>query len=372
VAEYYISFQALVKKNLVFFIALFLAVITCFIVPPSSAYLTYFDFRTLTCLFCILAVICAFNNIFFFHIVSRSLVSLVRNTRSSVLVMVYITLVGSMFITNDMALIIFLPLSYLVLESTGQTRLLTFTFIMQNFAANLGGMLTPFGNPQNLYLYSFYHIGNTEFIKIMFIPFVISTILITLCCLFIKKEPLLLVDDYQQPLQAHRVTAYTLLFIFTVLIVFRVIPYIYGWLVIPLALWFLDRKALKDLDYFLLLTFCCFFIFSGNVSRIPLAQEFFLYITDLSILLSGVITSQLISNVPSAILLSHFTSNYADLLVAVNIGGVGTLVASLASLITLREYTKRNPHQQLFFIKQFSVYNFAFLVVLTSACLLIG
>lgn len=369
VEGYLTAIKAQIRANPVFFMALLIAVITSIIIPPDSSYLQYFDFRTLTCLFCILAVICAFNNINFFLIVARNLVSHFSTARSIILVLVYITLIGSMFITNDMALIIFLPLAYFVLESTDRRELLAFTFIMQNFAANLGGMLTPFGNPQNLYLYSFYNIGYGSFISVMFFPFLLSVVLITACCWLVKDEPLVLNDECKQLLDLKKVVVYTTLFTISVIIVFRGIPYGYGLIIIPLTLLVFDRKALKDVDYFLLLTFVAFFVFAGNVARIPLTREFLQAITEQSTLLSGIITSQFISNVPSAILLSHFTSNYADLLVAVNIGGVGTLVASLASLITFREYSRHNSGKQMFFIKKFTVYNFAFLVILTVVCI---
>ena len=160
-----------VKKNTVLLVALVAAVVTCFIIPPDEAYLDYFDFKTLNCLFCVLAVVCALKNIRFFYILAQKIVQCFRNARLSVLALVYITFIGSMLIANDMALLTFLPLGLFVLSTTGKNKYMAFTFIMQNIAANLGGMLTPFGNPQNLYLYSKYEIPNIEFIRIMAPPF---------------------------------------------------------------------------------------------------------------------------------------------------------------------------------------------------------
>jgi Na+/H+ antiporter NhaD/arsenite permease-like protein len=179
------SVNSSIKENIVVFVAIIATIITMFFIKPDKEYLNYFDFKTLTCLFCILAVICALKNIYFFEIVSHKIVTLFKTTRSVILAFIYITFIGSMLITNDMALIIFLTLGYYVLHATNQKKYLTFTFIMQNMAANLGGMLTPFGNPQNLYLYTFYNISYVEFIRIMFIPFIVSIILITICCLFV-------------------------------------------------------------------------------------------------------------------------------------------------------------------------------------------
>ena len=161
-----------IKKNAVMVIALCAAAITCFIVPPDAEYLGYFDVKTLTCLFCVLAVVCALKNIRFFYILAHKIVELFKNARMSVLALVYITFIGSMLIANDMALLTFLPLGYLVLSTTGKEKYMAFTFIMQNIAANLGGMLTPFGNPQNLYLYTKFNIPTGEFMAIMAPPFI--------------------------------------------------------------------------------------------------------------------------------------------------------------------------------------------------------
>ena len=358
------SVKAFVKQNTVAVIAFFAALITAFFVPPDAQYLGYFDFKTLTCLFCVLAVVCALRNINFFYILARKTVTLFKNTRMCILALVYITFIGSMIIANDMALLTFLPLGYFVLDSTDMKKHMAFTFIMQNIAANLGGMLTPFGNPQNLYLYTKFNISNSEFIKIMLLPFLIAIAIITICCLFIKKEPLSLPDE-EVKIDKIKVSVYMVLFALSILIVFRGIPYQFGLVVIPLVLLFIDRKALKMVDYPLLLTFVFFFIFSGNMSRIEIVRNVFEFLLSKSTLIVSILSCQIISNVPSAILLSQFTTNYPQLLVGVNIGGVGTLIASLASLITFREYSKHNPGEVKYYLRQFMIYNLAFLIVLT-------
>ena len=358
------SVKAFVKQNTVAVIAFFAALITAFFVPPDAQYLGYFDFKTLTCLFCVLAVVCALRNINFFYILARKTVTLFKNTRMCILALVYITFIGSMIIANDMALLTILPLGYFVLDSTDMKKHMAFTFIMQNIAANLGGMLTPFGNPQNLYLYTKFNISNSEFIKIMLLPFLIAIAIITICCLFIKKEPLSLPDE-EVKIDKIKVSVYMVLFALSILIVFRGIPYQFGLVVIPLVLLFIDRKALKMVDYPLLLTFVFFFIFSGNMSRIEIVRNVFEFLLSKSTLIVSIFSCQIISNVPSAILLSQFTTNYPQLLVGVNIGGVGTLIASLASLITFREYSKHNPGEVKYYLRQFMIYNLAFLIVLT-------
>lgn len=357
-----------VKTNAVMFIAMLAAAVTCFFVPIDKEYLGYFDGKTLACLFCVLAVVCALKNINFFYLLAQKIVQLCRTTRISILALVYITFIGSMLIANDMALLTFLPLGYFVLSSTGKEKYMAFTFIMQNIAANLGGMLTPFGNPQNLYLYTRFEIPNLEFMGIMLPPFLAAVSLITVCCLFVRSEPLKM-----KPVTIHLghiITAlYLLLFGLSIAIVFRGIPYWIGLIVIPAVLLIVDRKALKMVDYPLLLTFVFFFIFSGNMARIDAVRQFISGLLEKNTLLVSILSCQFISNVPSSILLSQFTENYADLLVGVNIGGVGTLISSLASLITFREYMKHNPGKAGKYIGLFSAFNFGFLIALTALML---
>lgn len=355
-----------ISKSLVMCIAFVAAVITSVIVPVDRQYIGYFDFKTLTCLFCVLAVVCALKNIKFFYILADKIVRVFKNAKMCVLALVYITFIGSMLIANDMALLTFLPLGYFVLTAASKRKYMAFTFIMQNIAANLGGMLTPFGNPQNLYLYSKYNIPNLEFISIMALPFLFSIIIITVCCLiFVKSEPLKLKDEAML-LNKKRTALYLTLFALSIVIVFRVIPYWVGLIIIPPVLLVFDRKALKSVDYGLLFTFVFFFIFAGNMARIDIVRDLFSSLLNKNTLLVSIASCQFISNVPSAILLSQFTENYKDLLVGVNIGGVGTLISSLASLITFREYVKHNPGKTRYYIAIFSAFNFAFLIILTG------
>lgn len=355
-----------IKTNIVMLIAMMLAIVTSIFVPVDKEYAGYFDFKTLTCLFCVLAVVCALKNINFFYILARQIVGRFKTARESVLALVYITFLGSMLIANDMALLTFLPLGYFVLTSTKKEKYMAFTFIMQNIAANLGGMLTPFGNPQNLFLYTKFNISNMEFMSIMILPFAVSILIITVCCIvFVKSEELKL-DDEKVEIKPVRTLIYMILFALSIAIVFRTIPYWIGLCIIPIVLIFMDRKALKMVDYPLLFTFVFFFIFSGNMARIDIVRSFFSSLLEKNTLLVSVLSCQCISNVPSAILLSQFTASYRDLLVGVNIGGVGTLIASLASLITFREYVKHNPDKAAQYIGAFSAFNFGFLIILTT------
>jgi Na+/H+ antiporter NhaD/arsenite permease-like protein len=310
----------------------------------------------------------ALRNIRFFYTLAKAIIRRFKNTKLSILALVYITFIGSMLIANDMALLTFLPLGYFVLHTTGKEKYMAFTFIMQNIAANLGGMLTPFGNPQNLYLYSKFNIPDLEFMSIMLIPFLVSIVLITACCLiFVKSEPLI-IEEKAASLPPWRTAAYLILFALSILIVFRTIPYYIGLIIIVAALLFLDRRALLGVDYGLLFTFVFFFIFSGNMARMTPVREFFSFLLEKNTLVFSALSCQFISNVPSAILLSQFTDNYKELLLGVNIGGAGTMIASLASLITFREYSKQDPGHTLRYIVKFSLFNFAFLGILILIC----
>lgn len=358
-------FKAFVMKNTVLVIATVLALISCFIVKPDSEYLGYFDLKTLTCLFCTLAVICALKNIDFFTVVARKIVGYSGNTRTLSLSLVYITFIGSMFLANDMALLTFLPLGYLSLSATGKEKYMAPVFILQNIAANLGGMLTPFGNPQNLYIYTRFNIPTLEFMSIMLIPFAVAIVLFTICCIFIPKEELVM-EGAEINIAIKGITVfYLVLFSLTILTVFRVVPYYICLPIIVAALMFSDRKALRAVDYPLLLTFVCFFLLAGNVSRIEAVSKLFSALLEWDTLLTAILSCQVISNVPTSILLSEFTENYRELLLGVNIGGVGTFISSLASLITFREYTSHVKGKTLKYITLFTALNFGFLAVLT-------
>jgi Na+/H+ antiporter NhaD/arsenite permease-like protein len=354
-----------IKKNIVCIIAAFAAVVTCFLVPPDKAYFNYFDWKTLSCLFLTLAVVCALRNIKFFTILARKLVSLSGNLRSLFLLLIIITFIGSMIIANDMALITFLPLGYFALSVTKQEKYMAYLFVLQNISANLGGMLTPFGNPQNLYLYSYFNIPTGEFCKIMLPAFLVAVALLVLACVPVKPKKFKLKGDLPEKLNIKRTVLYCVLFLFSILIVFRVVHFAIGLVVIPIILFIADRDALKMVDYSLLATFFFFFIFAGNMARLDVVNTVISSLLQKDTLIVSVLSCQCISNVPSAILLSRFTTDYPALLLGVNIGGTGTLIASLASLITFNEFKILHPEQTKKYIKIFTLLNLAFLVILT-------
>ena len=354
-----------IRKNTVLSIAIAAAIITSFIIPPDGQYLGYVDLKTMCCLFGTLAVVCALKNIRFFAILASRIILIAGNSRTAAVTLVFITFFGSMLIANDMALITFLPLGYYVFSTTGDRKEVATVFILQNIAANLGGMLTPFGNPQNLYMYAKYAIPTGEFMRIMAAPFLVALIMIIGCCFLIPKHSMKIIDTKDTELPVNRTVIYLILFAISILMVFRIIPYWLAIVIVLSTLLILDRKAIRMVDYGLLFTFVSFFIFAGNMGRIGAVQAFFSRLLNWNPLITSVFSCQVISNVPSAILLSQFTENYMPLLLGVNIGGAGTLIASLASLITFGEYNKYYPGSAKEYILRFSAYNFSFVIILT-------
>lgn len=378
----------IIRQNATASIAATAALVTMLFVPPDAAYLGYFDLNTLACLFALLAVIRALRNAGFFETVAHAVVRRFKTLRGLGCALVGVTLVCSMFATNDMALLMLLPLSTVTLASTGNERALPFTFVMQAIAANLGGMILPFGNPQNIFLNSRFGIAFPDFLATMALPFAVSVILIALCCLAgFKATPLSssgapdAAASERAPLPRAKTALYLVLFALSLGMVFRVVPFVAGVVIVAVALLFADRRALAHVDWGLLATFALFFVFSGNMARIPEVQGFFSMLLGQSTLVTSALASQVISNVPAAILLAPFVDGYQSLLIGVNIGGAGTLIASLASLIAFNHFRaikrgmKRPGIQALStkrYLALFSALNFAFLAVLLAVCLAAG
>ena len=378
----------IIRQNATASIAALTALVTMLFVPPDAAYLGYLDLNTLACLFALLAVIRALRNAGFFETVAQAVIHRFKTLRGLGCALVGVTLVCSMFATNDMALLMLLPLSTVALANTGNERALPFTFVMQAIAANLGGMILPFGNPQNIFLNSRFGIAFPGFLATMALPFGVSAALIALCCLVgFKATPLSSsstpgVDAADRtPLPRAKTALYLALFALSLGMVFRVVPFVAGVVIVAAALLFADRRALAHVDWGLLATFALFFVFSGNMARIPEVQGFFSMLLGQSTLVTSALASQVISNVPAAILLAPFVDGYQSLLIGVNIGGAGTLIASLASLIAFNHFRaikrgmKRPGIQALStkrYLALFSALNFAFLAVLLAICLSAG
>lgn len=354
-------------------------------VPPDEAYLGYFDWKTLGCLFCVLAVASALRLMGAFDRAARAVIARFRRPGPLALALVLTTAVLSCAATNDMALIMMLPLSAATLMGANLPRLVAPVFVLQSLAANLCGMIAPFGNPQNLYLYSYYGLGLGDFLAAMALPFALSTAGIVACTWWLcgQSNGGSDRDDTRSlaapmPLSRRRLAIYGALVALTLLAVFRIVPVAAAVAVVAAALAALDRRALAAVDWGLLATFACFFVFAGNLARVPEVSAWLSpLMADHGLLVSAGL-SQIISNVPAAVLLSHFTGAWQPLLVGVNIGGAGTLVGSLASLITLQHFTsvrKIFPRAAALpelstgrFLALFSVLNFGFLALLLIAC----
>ena len=375
---------AFLREHAVLVVAAMAAAASALAVPPDEAYLGYFDWKTLGRLFCVLAVASALRRMGAFDRAARAVIARFRSPRPLALALVLTTAGLSCVATNDMALIMMLPLSAATLMSANLPRLVAPVFVLQSLAANLCGMIVPFGNPQNLYLYSYYGLGLGDFLATMALPFALSTISIVACTWWLcgrtdSSSP----SDTRNlampmPLGRRRLAAYGLLFALTLLAVFRIVPVAAAVATVAAALAALDRRALAAVDWGLLATFACFFVFAGNMARVPEVSAWLSpLMADHGLWVSAGL-SQIISNVPAAVLLSHFTGAWQPLLIGVNIGGAGTLVGSLASLITLQHFTsvrKIFPQTAALpelstsrFLVLFSVLNFAFLALLLIAC----
>ncbi|WGX99020.1 SLC13 family permease [Nocardioides sp. L-11A] len=317
---------------------------------------------TLASVFCLLAVVRALDGVHFFGAVAERIVELLRTRRSLVLGLVLLTLLASMLITNDMALLTLLPLTAVTLRATGNDDLLAYVFVLEAVAANLGGMITPFGSPQNLYLYQHYALGIGDFLRIMALPFAASVVLIVLACLPIRRTP------HEPVAFPHRTAVgrsllYLALFAVTVAIVLRVLPWWAGLGVVAVLL-VADRSALLKVDYLLIGVLALFFMVAEALARVPSIAAALGDLLAHDPLLVSALASQVLSNVPTAVLAAPFTAEHAQLLVGVNVGGVGTVVASLASLIALRHYAALRPGGTGAFLRVFTLVNVVFLVAL--------
>lgn len=367
----------LVKTETILVIAGAGAILSMFLVPPSIAYLGYIDFGVISLLFCLMTVVAGFQRSGVFLLVAGKILKKVTDTRTLAYVLVFFCFFSAMWITNDVALITFVPFAVMLLSMTGQKELVITVVVLQTIAANLGSMLTPVGNPQNLYLYSYYQLSLAEFLAITLPATAISFILLWLVLLFIKKEPLenaLRRDDQpavfypdQQAAGGQRPFAllfYGLLFLLCLGTVNRWVDYRLTLLIVFGSVLLFDRPILKKVDYALLLTFIFFFIFVGNISHFPGIKEFLAGVMAGRELWVSLLTSQIISNVPAAVFLAPFSGAAKPLILGTDIGGLGTLIASLASVISYKIYCRSAGANPGRYFAIFTLYNLLFLVIL--------
>ena len=347
-----------VRRDPILFAAALLALVSLFFVPPSAAYLDYIDFRTLALLLSLMLVVAGGQSCGAFELIVARLLGLVHTARALASVLVLVCFFSSMCITNDVALITFVPLAILLLTRTAQTKLLIPVIVLQTIAANLGSMLTPLGNPQNLYLYSLSGMSILPFLRTMALP-----------C--IKPLPLCAgAADAREAPQWGKIALWCALFALCLMTVLHIVHYAAALAAVVIAVLIAQPKLLVKADYALLLTFVFFFIFIGNMKAIPLISQGLSGLVAGHELTLGILLSQVISNVPAAMLLGSFTHAYEPLLLGVNIGGLGTLIASMASMISYKFYAKTPGAHTGRYLLVFTGANILFLAILWLSVLL--
>ena len=390
-----------IKQETVLMVATVLAIISAFVVPPSAAYWDYIDWHVLGLLLSLMIIMAGLQKTGFFDAIGAKLLGKTNNTRQLAFLLVFLCFFFSMLITNDVALFTFVPFAMIMLKKCKQEKMIIPVLVLQTIAANLGSMLTPIGNPQNLYLYNLSGMGMGEFMGVMLPYTIIAGILlaiaIVVCC---KKEPITEVaiisvsavqneTDAEKEMTAEEQKAqeekaalekgrnliknavYITLFVLSLGVVAHLVPFEMVLLAVILLVFNMDRKVLTQVDYCLLLTFIAFFIFTGNMGNIAVVRDTLQQLVAGRELAIGVISSQAISNVPAALLLSGFTSNYRGLLIGVNLGGLGTLIASMASLISYKLFAKEYNEQKGKYFWWFTIANVIFLAILMVAAVLL-
>ena len=394
------AFLSFIKKETVLSLSILLAIISAFMIRPDREYIEYTDYRTIALLFSLMVVVAGLRNQGALSIMGRALISKANSKFKIVLVLVLLCFFFSMLITNDVALITFVPFAVVIMDMLGtqiRKELLLSVIAMQTIAANLGSMLTPLGNPQNLYLYGLSGLSLSKFMLLM-LPYTIAAlILLVIWALFLCIRPtglfkgklagsrhkvhtdkLMEIPDEAVTIDKIELTSsfkvesklmtisYVLLFLLCILTVARIVFYPITFVVVLLFAAITDRKSLEMVDYSLLFTFIALFVFIGNLSRIPAFSSLIDGLLTGHEVIAAVIASQVTSNVPAAILLSGFTDKIDQLIIGTNLGGLGTLIASMASLISFRQIAKAENSGKPKYFLIFTVSNIVFLIALSA------
>ena len=364
------------KKEAVLTIAILLAVVSTLFVWPDKEYLKYIDFRTLALLFCLMAVMAGFQEIGFFKYVAQKLLKSVKGIRGLVFILIMLCFFSSMLITIDVALITFVPFTFIVLRMVLEEKaekLVVPVVVMQTIAANLGSMLTPVGNPQNLYLYGKTGMNFLEFVIFMLPYTAIAFLILAIWCFVFpykgnKHVNFHIEEETHISTYKKQLLIYSLLFLLCLLTVAHILPYEVTLLIVLLLVIWVDKNVLAKVDYILLLTFIGFFVFIGNMGRVPAFNDFIKKIIDGNEIATCVASSQFMSNVPAALLLSGFTDEYKLLIIGTNLGGLGTIIASMASLISFKYNGKEYKHLRKRYLLYFTIANLLFLLILFPFC----
>jgi len=373
---------SIIKSNAILVISGLLALLSCFIVTPDRQYIGYINSRVLAILFCLMLIVAALSRIGTFNVLTNKLLSKVKTLRGISLLMSLMAFFMSMFLTNDVSLVTLVPFAIMVLEPFGENRKLMYTLIIMTVAANLGSMLTPIGNPQNLYLYEQYKVGLGEFLYLM-LPYSLLSLAIVVTLTFIlireTKELPKVAKQFDEHISLTKLLIYIALFIFNILTVVGIVHYLVSLLVTMVVMMIMDRRSFLKVDYNLLLTFVFFFILIGNIGRMEAVTGTLSGLVSRNPVPAAILSSQIISNVPAAMLLSAFTKDGKALIIGTNLGGLGTLIASMASLITYRfhaSFSKNNKNNgngiQENYILNFTWINVAALLLLFGLYLLLS
>ncbi len=357
------------KIDPVLLAAWLLAAVSAFFVHPDNDYLSYIDFRSLGILWSLMVIIQGLKENSVFERIAEKLLAKVKGFRQLVLVLVFLCFFSAMLITNDVALITFVPFSIMILINCSKKDAIIPVVVLQTVAANLGSMLTPIGNPQNLYLYGLTAMSFVKFVSCM-LPYTLMAAALLIASVMIMKKDAAAVlagDDFH--IVKHfgsriQVIIYAVLFVIAILSVLRVIPWQVMSIIVFVIVLGMDLKILLRADYVLLLTFIGFFIFTGNMGRIPQIHDILMSTVSGHEFVISVLLSQFISNVPATLMLSGFSENYKELLAGVNVGGLGTLIASMASLISYKAYASMQEKNVPRYIFVFTVVNLLFLALL--------
>ncbi len=362
-----------IKNEIVFSIALILAIASAFVIHPSKNYISYIDFRTLGLLLALMLVVQGLSSIGMFDSMVNALLGRIKTKRTLAFTMISLCFFGSMFITNDVALITFVPFTIMILSLINDSKFSIYLIVLETIAANLGSMFTPIGNPQNLYLYSISHINIGDFLLLMLPYTLASFIMLIICIIFIKPEAIT-TDNRTEKISINKLhlSIYCVLFLICILTVLHLMDYKLMLAIVVGTILIINYKLIFKADYILLLTFVAFFVFIGNMKNIPAINDF------LSALVKGrecylsILSSQVVSNVPAAMLLSGFTTSYDQLIIGTNLGGLGTIIASMASLISFKFYNKTKASTTSKYMLTFTLLNIIFLVVLVVLYILLN
>lgn len=353
------------KNDIVLTAALILAVVSCFIIPPNAGYMDYIDFNTLIMLFCLMLIVEGMRGEDFFRYIGNRILRRVGTGRGVMVTLVFLCFFGSMFITNDVSLITFVPFGLMILEMTGLTSGVCFGVVLMTIAANLGSMFTPVGNPQNLYLFSLSGMSIAEFFRLM-LPYTAVSAVLLVICIFAgyRNEKLDITEQTVKIKNKKRLCLYILLFVLCLLTVSGIVPHWTLLVIVSVSLLIFRRMLFLRVDYALLLTFVFFFIFTGNMNHVEGLRSAIARLLSGRETLVSILCSQVISNVPAAMLLSGYTDNIPGLIVGTNLGGLGTLIASMASLISYKQMALNYPQSKKKYIGIFTIFNVIFLAVL--------